>query len=162
MNKNLRVINVDEGKNGQTKMIELFTSPTPNGWKISIMLEECGLPYEVHPVDLGRGEQLEASFLEISPNGRIPAIRHVLLAGRRSTATGTLRSSSPRSTKEPMNPEAPVSSVRATNQNDRAPKNRSTPARPRRIRSEAGARTLPSPYPNRCRCTVFATAIRRK
>ena len=56
-------------------MIELYTAATPNGWKITIMLEECGLPYTVHPVDLGRGEQREPAFLEISPNGRIPAIR---------------------------------------------------------------------------------------
>lgn len=56
-------------------MIELFTSPTPNGWKVSIMLEECGLPYEHHPINLFKGEQREAAFLELSPNGRIPAIR---------------------------------------------------------------------------------------
>jgi len=56
-------------------MIDLYTAPTPNGWKITIMLEECGLPYEVHPVDLSRGEQHEESFLRLSPNGRIPAIR---------------------------------------------------------------------------------------
>jgi GST-like protein len=56
-------------------MIELFTAATPNGWKITIMLEECGLPYEARTVDLFRGEQREARFLEISPNGRIPAIR---------------------------------------------------------------------------------------
>ena len=56
-------------------MIELFTAPTPNGWKVSLMLEECGLPYEVRSVDLGKGEQLEDWFLELSPNGRIPAIR---------------------------------------------------------------------------------------
>ncbi len=56
-------------------MIELYTAATPNGWKITIMLEECGLPYTVHPVDLARGEQREAWFLELSPNGRIPAIR---------------------------------------------------------------------------------------
>ncbi|NQZ96933.1 MAG: glutathione S-transferase N-terminal domain-containing protein [Myxococcales bacterium] len=56
-------------------MIELYTAATPNGWKITIMLEECGIPYTVHAVDLARGEQREAWFLEISPNGRIPAIR---------------------------------------------------------------------------------------
>lgn len=56
-------------------MIELYTAPTPNGWKASIMLEECGLPYELHPVDLGKGEQKTAWFQDISPNGRIPAIR---------------------------------------------------------------------------------------
>jgi GST-like protein len=56
-------------------MIDLYTAATPNGWKITIMLEECGLPYTVHPVNLARGEQREDGFLEISPNGRIPAIR---------------------------------------------------------------------------------------
>ena len=56
-------------------MLEYFTSPTPNGWKVSIMLEECELPYELHGIDLGKGEQREPWFLEISPNGRIPAIR---------------------------------------------------------------------------------------
>lgn len=56
-------------------MIELYTAATPNGWKITIMLEECGLPYEAHSVDLGRGEQREPWFVELSPNGRIPAIR---------------------------------------------------------------------------------------
>ena len=55
-------------------MIELLTAPTPNGWKISIMLEECGLPYEVRWVDIGRGEQFRPEFLAVSPNNRIPAI----------------------------------------------------------------------------------------
>jgi len=55
-------------------MIELHYAATPNGWKISIMLEECGLPYEVRPVNLGRGEQFAPDFLAISPNNRIPAI----------------------------------------------------------------------------------------
>lgn len=55
-------------------MIELHTAPTPNGWKISIMLEECGLAYEAHEVSLGKGEQHLPAFLALSPNGRIPAI----------------------------------------------------------------------------------------
>ena len=55
-------------------MIELYFAPTPNGWKISVMLEECGLPYSVFPVNITRGEQLRAEFLKLSPNGRIPAI----------------------------------------------------------------------------------------
>jgi len=54
--------------------IELYYWPTPNGWKISIMLEECGLAYTVHPVDISKGEQFEPKFLAISPNNRIPAI----------------------------------------------------------------------------------------
>lgn len=55
-------------------MIELYSFPTPNGWKASIALEELGLPYTLHPVDISRGEQFEPSFLEISPNNRVPAI----------------------------------------------------------------------------------------
>lgn len=58
----------------QTKPFELFYWPTPNGHKISIMLEELGVPYEVKYVNIGRGEQFEPSFLKISPNNRMPAI----------------------------------------------------------------------------------------
>lgn len=54
--------------------IELFYWPTPNGWKISIMLEECGLPYKVTSVDIGKGDQFKPEFLAISPNNRMPAI----------------------------------------------------------------------------------------
>ena len=55
-------------------MIEFYTAPTPNGWKISIMLEECDLPYSVHWVNIGRGDQYKPDFLQISPNNKIPAI----------------------------------------------------------------------------------------
>ena len=55
-------------------MIELHSWPTPNGWKISIALEEMELPYRMIPVDIGRGAQFEPAFLAISPNGRMPAI----------------------------------------------------------------------------------------
>ncbi len=55
-------------------MIELYAWPTPNGHKVSIMLEECGSPYEVHAVDINKGEQFEPAFLAISPNNRMPAI----------------------------------------------------------------------------------------
>ncbi|MBO6636185.1 glutathione S-transferase N-terminal domain-containing protein [Parvibaculum sp.] len=55
-------------------MIDLYTWTTPNGRKVSIMLEEAGLAYEVHPVDIGKEEQFAPSFLKISPNNRIPAI----------------------------------------------------------------------------------------
>ncbi|MFT3765003.1 MAG: glutathione S-transferase N-terminal domain-containing protein [Minicystis sp.] len=55
-------------------MIDLHYWPTPNGWKISIMLEEIGLPYRVVPVNIGRGEQFKPEFLAISPNNRMPAI----------------------------------------------------------------------------------------
>ena len=56
------------------KPIELYYWPTPNGWKISIMLEECELAYCVRPVDISKGEQFASHFLAISPNNRIPAI----------------------------------------------------------------------------------------
>jgi GST-like protein len=55
-------------------MIELYTWPTPNGHKIHIMLEETGLAYRVHPVDIGAGQQFEREFLKISPNNKIPAM----------------------------------------------------------------------------------------
>lgn len=55
-------------------MIDLYYWPTPNGWKISIMLEECGLPYRLKPVNIGKGEQFAPDFLAISPNNRMPAI----------------------------------------------------------------------------------------
>jgi GST-like protein len=54
--------------------IELHYWPTPNGIKITIMLEECGLPYEVRPVNIAKGEQFRPEFLAISPNNRMPAI----------------------------------------------------------------------------------------
>lgn len=58
----------------QEKPIELYYWPTPNGWKISIMLEELGVPYDVKLVNIGRGEQFEPDFLKIAPNNRMPAI----------------------------------------------------------------------------------------
>jgi len=54
--------------------IEVFSWPTPNGHKVHIMLEECELPYLVHAVDIGKGDQFEPRFLGISPNNKIPAI----------------------------------------------------------------------------------------
>ncbi|WP_374274300.1 glutathione S-transferase family protein [Brevundimonas sp.] len=54
--------------------IELWYWPTPNGWKVSIALEEMGLPYELKPVNIGAGEQFRPEFLAISPNNRMPAI----------------------------------------------------------------------------------------
>src|SRR5207244_7881826 len=56
------------------KPIELYYWPTPNGFKISIMLEECGLPYVLKPVNISKGEQFNPDFLKISPNNRMPAI----------------------------------------------------------------------------------------
>jgi GST-like protein len=55
-------------------MIDLYTAPTPNGWKASIMLEELELPYTVHALNLGKLDQKQEAFLRINPNGRIPAI----------------------------------------------------------------------------------------
>jgi GST-like protein len=55
-------------------MIDLYTAATPNGWKASITLEELGLPYEVHAIDLSSGDQKRKPFTDINPNGRIPAI----------------------------------------------------------------------------------------
>jgi GST-like protein len=60
--------------NAATKPIELYYWPTPNGYKITMMLEELGVPYDVKYVNIGRGEQFEPSFLKISPNNRMPAI----------------------------------------------------------------------------------------
>src|SRR5207244_7806187 len=56
------------------KPIELYYWPTPNGFKISIMLEECGLPYVLKPVNISKGEQFNPDFLKIAPNNRMPAI----------------------------------------------------------------------------------------
>jgi GST-like protein len=55
-------------------MIELYTWPTPNGHKVHIMLEETGLPYNVHPIDISAGDQFDPEFLKISPNNKMPAI----------------------------------------------------------------------------------------
>jgi glutathione S-transferase len=55
-------------------MIDLFTSPTPNGWKASIALEETGLPYTVRPIALAKGEQRQDWYVALNPNGRIPTI----------------------------------------------------------------------------------------
>jgi GST-like protein len=58
----------------QNKPIELHYWPTPNGWKISVYLEECGIPYETKFVNISRGDQFRPEFLEIAPNNRMPAI----------------------------------------------------------------------------------------
>ena len=57
-----------------TKPIDLYYWPTPNGWKVSIYLEEVGAPYEVHYVNIGAGDQFKPDFLAIAPNNRMPAI----------------------------------------------------------------------------------------
>ncbi len=58
----------------QTQPIELYYWPTPNGFKISILLEELGVPYTLKLVNIGKGEQFEPDFLKIAPNNRMPAI----------------------------------------------------------------------------------------
>src|SRR5690606_1239057 len=55
-------------------LIDLYTWSTPNGRKVSIMLEELALPYNVHPVDIGKGDQFKPEFVAINPNSKIPAI----------------------------------------------------------------------------------------
>jgi GST-like protein len=55
-------------------MIELYTWPTPNGHKVHIMLEETDTPYNVHPIDIGAGDQFKPEFLRISPNNKMPAM----------------------------------------------------------------------------------------
>jgi len=55
-------------------MIDLYTWTTPNGRKVSIMLEELALPYRVHPINIGQGEQFRPEYLKINPNGKIPSI----------------------------------------------------------------------------------------
>jgi len=54
--------------------LRLYYWPTPNGWKITIMLEELGVPYELHPIDIRKGAQFEPDFLAISPNNKMPAL----------------------------------------------------------------------------------------
>ena len=55
-------------------MIDLYYWPTPNGWKLTILFEELGIPYNVIPVDINKGEQFEQDFLTIAPNNRMPAV----------------------------------------------------------------------------------------
>jgi GST-like protein len=63
-------------------MIEVLYGPTPNCWKVTIMLEECGLPYEIQPIHLSQGDHYAPEFLEVSPNNKIPAIvDHAPLGG---------------------------------------------------------------------------------
>ncbi len=57
-----------------TQPIDLYYWPTPNGWKVSIALEEMGLAYTVHPINIGKGDQFDPDFLKIAPNNRMPAI----------------------------------------------------------------------------------------
>src|SRR5437588_11603847 len=68
---------ITSAKNNVTShfnMIELYTCSTPNGRKVSIMLEECGLPYRVHRIDIGKGDQFNPDYVAINPNSKIPSI----------------------------------------------------------------------------------------
>jgi GST-like protein len=70
-------------------MIDLYYWPTPNGWKVTIMLEECGLPYRVVPVNILEGEQFEPDFRKIAQNNRIPApIEHAPASEGGRSASG--------------------------------------------------------------------------
>ena len=60
------------------KPIELYFADTPNGWKISIMLEECKIPYKIVSVNIGKGEQFKPSFLKISPNNIFTSTSYLL------------------------------------------------------------------------------------
>ena len=64
----------EAGKAPKQKPIELYFWPTPNGFKITAMLEECGLPYVIKPVNIAKGDQFKPDFLKIAPNNRMPAI----------------------------------------------------------------------------------------
>jgi GSH-dependent disulfide-bond oxidoreductase len=68
------VLRISAGQSRLARMIELFFFPSPNGLKVAIALEECGLSYRVTPVDISKGEQFAPGFLAISPNNKIPAI----------------------------------------------------------------------------------------
>ena len=72
--------------------IQLFAFDTPNGRKISVALEEMGLPYAVHIIDIGKGEQHTPEFLKISPNNKIPAIVDLDGPGGRSAFSSRARS----------------------------------------------------------------------
>ena len=76
-------------------MIDLYFWPTPNGYKVSILLEELGLPYRVIPVHIGKGEQFDPAFLRISPNGKIPAIVDPGAPGGGARAGGAGRAAGP-------------------------------------------------------------------
>lgn len=74
-------------------MIDFYYWPTPNGWKVAIMLEECGLEYRMVPVNIGHGDQFKPEFLAISPNNRMPGSS--ITTRQRSSEAGRCRSSSP-------------------------------------------------------------------
>jgi GST-like protein len=65
---------LSRGKAKETPMIDLYYWPTPNGKKVTILLEECGLPYNIIPLNIGRGDQFKDDFLKINPNHRMPTM----------------------------------------------------------------------------------------
>ncbi len=69
-----RITSTINNANSHFSMIELYTWTTPNGRKVSIMLEECALPYRVHKIDIGKGDQFAPDYLAINPNGKIPSV----------------------------------------------------------------------------------------
>jgi len=75
---------------GAIKLIELYSWYTSNGRKVSIALEELGLPYEIHPIDITRGEQTTIDFMRVSPNGKIPAIVDQDAGGRTLMESGAI------------------------------------------------------------------------
>ena len=75
---------------GAIKLIELYSWYTSNGRKVSIALEELGLPYEIHPIDITRGEQTTIEFMRVSPNGKIPAIVDQDAGGRTLMESGAI------------------------------------------------------------------------
>ena len=77
-------------KRGAIKLIELYSWYTSNGRKVSIALEELGLPYEIHPIDITRGEQTTIEFMRVSPNGKIPAIVDQDAGGRTLMESGAI------------------------------------------------------------------------
>ena len=89
-NNNSRPTRVAAPFAGET-MIELYCAPTPNGWKISIMLEELGLPYMVIPDNIRAGEPFRPEFLAISPNNRVSAVSSAGLTCDRQVRKLTVR-----------------------------------------------------------------------
>ena len=98
-------------------MIDLYTFPTPNGWKASIMLEEVGLPYNTHVIHIGKDEQFAPDFLKISPNNKIPAIVDPNGPDGKSISvfeSGAILMYLARKTKSPLLPEDPRKFVAVT------------------------------------------------
>ena len=76
MSSNLHVsgTNADPSLSKENAVIDLYTCPTPNGRKVSILLDELGIEYRVHAFDISKGDQFTAEFLQIAPNNRIPVL----------------------------------------------------------------------------------------